>query len=326
MNLKLNELIDKKLFLLLERGIPITERPFLEIGNDLNLSEETVLDKIKQFNDSGLIRRFGAIFDNPRLGYRSALCAVKVDGGELDRVSDFLKQRPEITHCYIRDYDINLWFTFSCLNDCFEKNINEIKEYLSPNKLLFLPALKRYKISVIFDLGIKLNDQYIPNTNLDLDDTNIFDDLDKQLIRNLRNIPITERPFTKLSNILNIPKETVLEKINSWKKKYVLKRISIIPYHYKIGYKSNAMCVWKIDKDDVEEIGKVLSGRKEITHLYERTAYPEFPYNIYAMVHGNSHKVTTEIFHNISNELLLNNGTILFSTKEIKKTSLELFA
>ena len=77
---------------------------------------------------------------------------------------------------------------------------------------------------------------------------------------------------------------------------------------------------------NVVEIGKILSGKKEITHCYERTAYPEFPYNIYAMIHGNSHEITTKIFHDISEELSLDNGTILFSTKEIKKTSLELFS
>jgi siroheme decarboxylase len=326
MTLKLDKLIDKKLFVLLERGIPITERPFLEIGNELGLSEDEVLCKIKQFSDSSLIRRFGAIFDNPRLGYRSALCAVKIGDTDLNRIADYLKLRKEVTHCYIRNYDINLWFTFSCLDVRFDENMHEIKEFVLPNKLLFLPALKRYKISVIFDLGLNLNNESKLNSNLDINEINRFDELDKKIIKSLRNLQIAKNPFALLSEELNIPENTILDKIINWKNRYILKRISLIPYHYKIGYKSNAMCVWRVEQKNLGEIGKFLSSKKEVTHCYERTSYPEFPYNIYAMIHGNSHTITTKIFRNISKELSLNNGKLLFSTKEIKKTSLELFA
>ena len=85
------------------------------------------------------------------------------------------------------------------------------------------------------------------------------------------------------------------------------------------------MCVWKADAKNLDVTGKKIAEYREVSHCYERETTPEFNYNLYAMVHGNSYDDAIKTFKKISDSFTLNNGLPLLSTKEIKKTSLKLF-
>ena len=56
-------LLDKRLINLLQRGLPITERPFLEIAEQLNSSEDEVLERLNHLMSSKVLTRFGPMFD-----------------------------------------------------------------------------------------------------------------------------------------------------------------------------------------------------------------------------------------------------------------------
>lgn len=325
MKLALKTDIDKEVFLELEKGIPITERPFKRIGDSLNLQEEEVFNEIKKYYAKNLIRRFGGVFDINLIGYKSCLCAVKVDNNNLSYVSEHIKKIPHITHCYVRDYPINLWFTFSIHQNHFEKAINELKSFFEPDILLCLPAVKRFKTSVIFDLGLEkhtLDTAFL----LKSDSSNrYFTEDEKTLARKLWDFPIAINPFKEISKDLGLSSGFIIDKLEEWKKEKILKRIGIIPFHYNLGYKANIMCAWKVPQEKVDSIGLKVSENRNVTHCYERKTYPEFENNFYAMIHGSSLEEASKVFDDISKEINIENGIKLLSTKEIKKTSLKLF-
>ena len=101
----------------------------------------------------------------------------------------------------------------------------------------------------------------------------------------------------------------------------VLKRISVIIRHQQFGFKGNAMCVWKIPEKHIESIGKKLAEHSFVTHCYKRKENPDFPFNLYAMVHGETRKEVQEKFQELEKLEHIKNGQILYSVKELKKTS-----
>jgi len=322
----LNNEIDKNIFYALECGLPITDRPFATIGLNLGLSESKVLERYNYFLNQNIVRRFGGIFDHVRFGYTTTLCAVKVDINDIDKIKKYIDSISEITHCYIRSHAINLWFTFSAHKHDFKNKLNKIKAFFSPNEILCLTALNRYKISVIFDIGstnelIKQQRQIL-NFNGEIE---YLSEIEKQLVKKMWTVPAISKPFEFISQELDLDSNDALNILRKWKKAGVLKRIALVPFHYKLGYNGNIMCVWKVPTERINLIGRELSKLSEVTHCYERECYSEFDYNLFAMIHGNNYEETLINFQSISNRLSLTNGLPLLSTKEIKKTSLKLF-
>jgi DNA-binding Lrp family transcriptional regulator len=68
----------------------------------------------------------------------------------------------------------------------------------------------------------------------------------------------------------------------------VITRLGAIVNHHKLGFTANAMLVCKARKTRVIEIGEKLAGLNIVSHCYERKTFKNFPYNLFAMMHGRS--------------------------------------
>ena len=103
---------DRKILRAVQSRLPVDERPFLKLGQDLGLSEEEVLQRLAGLKSSGVIRRIGGNFDSRSLGFVSTLCAAKVPE---DKFQDFVaavNAYQGVTHNYRRAHAYNVWFTF----------------------------------------------------------------------------------------------------------------------------------------------------------------------------------------------------------------------
>ena len=65
--------LEKKVIASIQGDISITERPFLEIAENLGVPEETVLDTLRDLAERGIIRRFGATLRHQKSGSAKAL-------------------------------------------------------------------------------------------------------------------------------------------------------------------------------------------------------------------------------------------------------------
>ena len=83
----------------LQRGIPITPSPFAHLAEELGCNEADVIEFVARCRAEGIVRRFGAVFDTRRLGYRSALCAVHVPPDTLDAMAAKVVPLRGVTHC-----------------------------------------------------------------------------------------------------------------------------------------------------------------------------------------------------------------------------------
>jgi DNA-binding Lrp family transcriptional regulator len=102
--------LDRRLIDALQEGLPLVERPFLELGRDLGLSEEGVIARIRCLLDTGVLSRFGPLFDAEKMGGTFVLAAMAVPEAEFDRVAGLVNAHPEVAHNYARDHALNMWF------------------------------------------------------------------------------------------------------------------------------------------------------------------------------------------------------------------------
>ena len=68
-----------------------------------------------------------------------------------------------------------------------------------------------------------------------------------------------------------------------------------------------------------------MASFQEVTHCYRRDPAPTWPYNLYTMVHAADEATCHAIAKKISQATAVKDYTLLFSRKELKKTSMQYF-
>ncbi len=151
-------------------------------------------------------------------------------------------------------------------------------------------------------------------------------ELDKKIIASIQgDIPITARPYLEIAENLGISEEMLLERLKKLCDEKVMRRFGATIRHQKSGYEANAMVAWKVDEDRVDAVGEKMASFSSVSHCYRRNPKDDWPYNLYTMIHAKDEASCWEIARNISIETSIDNYTLLFSRKELKKTSMEYF-
>jgi len=152
---------------------------------------------------------------------------------------------------------------------------------------------------------------------------NIPDDLDMALISFLQaGIPIEADPYREISEKLGLSRQELLSRLKRLHEDGIIRRVgaSIVPS--KLGYEANGMIACEVSRDKISQIGEYLSSLKEITHCYERKTIPNiWNYNLFFMIHGLSRSSVEEYVSNLMKKLGIEKFEILFSVRELKKTS-----
>ena len=149
------EQTDIKLLTLLQKEIPLIPDPYAGIASmlDGSISRQEVLSRAAQWKESGMIRRISGFFDPGRLGYRSVLCAMTVAEEHLEEMADLLEGFPGITHNYLRDHTLNMWFTLSCRRqEDLDRVIGQLESSGLTDRVYRFERLRQFKIHAAFDV------------------------------------------------------------------------------------------------------------------------------------------------------------------------------
>ena len=315
-----------ELLALLQQGIPLCKRPFEALADEAGCDEADVIGFLEDCREQGLVRRFGAVFDTRRLGYRSALCAAAIPPSELDDIAARITSLSGVTHCYLREpshpspFTIpNLWFTLSYPADIFAAMADEVAARLRPHEVHVLPATKRYKVDVVFGAATRARDESVE------DDMPPITSSDRAIIRALQgDTEIRPDYFAALAAKLGMNEWDLLSTLEMWRRRGRLKRIGFLLAHRNAGWTANGMCCWRIE-GDTTAAGRALAACDEVTHCYERPEAPNFPFNLFAMIHARSPEEALGTFARLEEKCGLASGTMLVSTHEYKKTSMTFF-
>ncbi len=154
------------------------------------------------------------------------------------------------------------------------------------------------------------------------------DEIDRRLIvATQAGLPLVPRPYDALAERLGIASQEVKARLAAMLASGVIRRIGAVPNHYALGYRFNAMTVWDVADDVVDTLGEQVGALACVSHCYRRPRHlPDWPYNLFAMVHGRSRAEAEAGIAAIAAVL----GTdcraheALYSSRILKKTGLRL--
>jgi DNA-binding Lrp family transcriptional regulator len=150
----------------------------------------------------------------------------------------------------------------------------------------------------------------------------MFDARDFELLTEIQlGLPISPRPFHDIGLTLGMNETEVIDRLAGLKQAGLIKRLGVIVNHRQLGYRANAMTVWNIPDARVEEIGARISRASFVTLCYQRPRTPEWPYNLYCMIHGKDRDTVLRQIDRLSADCNLESfeRQILFSRRCFKQ-------
>ena len=318
---------DAQLLTLLQTGIPCVERPFAELAGTLAATEVAVLERIRQLKADKIIRQISAIFDTRSLGYESSLVAARIDPSRVDETAAIISQHPGVSHNYFRNHAFNLWYTIAVSplsKHGLKKTVEILHRKSGAESTRLLPTLKLFKIGVQFDFGVESDAPVYTEKNRATD--NALTPQDIQFVRIMqRDLPITPRPFVDYAKELGV----VLPELQAIHCRFLetgkMRRFAAVLHHRQAGFNANAMGVWVVPESESDRIGELMATFRAVSHCYRRPSYPDWPYNIFTMVHGKSQEECEQTLVAISEKTGIREYSALYSTKEYKKVRVRYF-
>ncbi|WP_011301128.1 Lrp/AsnC family transcriptional regulator [Cupriavidus necator] len=305
----------------IQRDLPLHPRPYRQLAGELGLCEHDLLSLLARDLGTGRISRIGAVFAPNVIGV-SSLGALAVEPAQLDRVAACVSTCSAISHNYARrGHRHNLWFVAGARDrDALDAVFADIaaRTGLTP---LDLPMEREYHI----DLGFSLRDSGSRQPRRatrtpgpvqpDADDWRLIAALESGL-------PLAPQPFHALALRTRIPLDRILERLAHWCESGVIRRLGVVLHHGRFGYQHNAMCVWDVPDSRVDAFGIRLSRMPGVTLCYRRTrSAPDWPYNLFAMVHARDAQASREALARINEQVGLSQlpGAVLVGTRCYKQ-------
>ncbi|MDZ7851667.1 MAG: AsnC family transcriptional regulator [Halomonas sp.] len=113
MNLDDLDGVDRHLINRLQDGLPLVERPYAAVAEELGIAEGDLLSRLARLREGGVLSRFGPMYHAERLGGGLTLAALAVPEVDFDRVSEAVNAFPEVAHNYRREHELNMWFVLA---------------------------------------------------------------------------------------------------------------------------------------------------------------------------------------------------------------------
>ena len=320
---------DAALLGVLQESVPFTQNPFADLGQRCGLPEEETLARVKALKEGKIIRQISAIFDTRSLGYASSLVAAKIAPEKLDAAVAVINSHPGVSHNYLRNHQFNLWYTIAVTPISklgLEGTVDLLHKLSCAETTRLLPTLHLFKIGVRFDVegSAKPGDQSAPaSTEANRSEARPLTEKEISFVRLMqRDIPIVPQPFVAVADELGISFDEAAAMHRDFLTSGRMRRFAAVLHHRKAGFGANAMGVWAGPQDDpaaLQKLGETMAGFRAVSHAYQRPSYPDWPYNLFTMVHGKSEEECEQTLAAISDATGITDRHALYSTKEFKK-------
>jgi DNA-binding Lrp family transcriptional regulator len=334
--------LDERLLDLAQADFPLTARSFEDLGRSLGIDGEACLERARRLRRDGYIRFFGPVVNTRSLGFHSALCAFRTPPERLEAAAEIVSGHPGVSHNYQREDVFNLWFTLAVPPHLdLQRDFEILKRRARPESALLLPALRTFKIRMVLQLGGPetstpeatrghgvggtQSDKHGAGSGGSTTTANLSETESEILSRAESGLELVAAPFEPVARELGLDVNKVLETLRSLMRRGVVRRFGVLLHHRKAGFAHNEMTAWSAPADQVVAWGERLAAEPRVSHCYERPAHAEWPFNIYAMIHGRDADETARLVEILRADLGAEPPRRLVSVREFKKVRLSYF-
>lgn len=146
---------------------------------------------------------------------------------------------------------------------------------------------------------------------------------DQRLVAAIQcGLPLVSRPFAEIGAHIGLSESETIERIQALLTDGTIKRLGVVVRHHELGYRANAMAVWDIPDDRVDELGRRIGSVDFVTLCYRRPRHlPDWPYNLFSMIHGQNRDAVLRNIERLIEQCGLGDipHEVLFSRRRFKQ-------
>ncbi|MCU7920846.1 MAG: Lrp/AsnC family transcriptional regulator [Candidatus Thiodiazotropha sp. (ex Dulcina madagascariensis)] len=309
-------------------GVPVAQRPFRQMAERLDADEEQVMATIQRLLDKGWLSRFGPLYNAERLGGDLVLAAMAVPEDCFQQVTESVNALPEVAHNYRRDHWLNMWFVLATDASAATAAAIDRIERETGIRVLAFPKEREFYLGLWFEIEDdgSFNTRSLPAA--DVSQSAPLDELDRRIIAETqRGLPLTHEPCETVAERIGCWPSDVVRRMDAMHESGIIRRLGVVPNHYRLGFKGNGMTVWNIPDEQLQKAGSRLGAMDYVSHCYARPRHlPDWPYNLFAMVHGRNRAEVMEKVAEMSDLLqpFSEGHEVLFSSAVLKKSGMRL--
>jgi DNA-binding Lrp family transcriptional regulator len=151
-------------------------------------------------------------------------------------------------------------------------------------------------------------------------------DIEKKIIASIQqDMPVTDRPYRDIARRIGVSEQDLLATLSRLCERGVIRRFGATLRHQRTGYPANAMAAWRVEESRIEDVGQTMAAFQQVSHCYRRNPTPQWPYNLYTMIHADDEAACRETARRMAQAAGVNECALLFSREELKKTSMVYF-
>lgn len=148
-----------------------------------------------------------------------------------------------------------------------------------------------------------------------------IDEKDRRILELVQgDLPSGTRPFDALAGRLGMETGEFITRLNSLRERGIIRSVKAILRHRHAGFSSGAMVVWAVPERDIEEVGKRIASRPEVSHCYERPGIGR--YSLFSMIHGKAESEVRRVIEEIAEDACISDYRVYWSLRELKKSSM----
>jgi DNA-binding Lrp family transcriptional regulator len=211
-------------------------------------------------------------------------------------------------------------------------HIQALTEMTACKKYLYLPSVRTFKRKVHFTMNAELPSkialsqpyEFSPQLSREI---SFPPEVQRQLMSELqKDLPLSPSPFIDITKRFAIDEEAFFHFLIYLKTSKKMSRFAGIVKHRNLGFTANAMVVWNLPNHLASRFGEHSAAYQEISHAYERLRSPEWPYNMYTMIHGTTQALIHRIIDELASKFTIHDYEVLYSGKEYKKQRVDYFS
>ena len=134
-----------------QHGFPLVPRPYKELAEKLDTSEEVILATLNKLKQNGFVSRVGAVFRANSIG-ASTLAAMSVPEEEIESIAAIINEYSEVNHNYKREHHFNLWFVLTASNEHELNAVLDDMEQKTGYTVMYLPMIEDFHIDLGFEI------------------------------------------------------------------------------------------------------------------------------------------------------------------------------
>lgn len=151
----------------------------------------------------------------------------------------------------------------------------------------------------------------------------LLDSIDRRLVSCIQaGLPLSQQPYAEVGKKLDLSEAEVMQRLQHLQEIGVIKRLGVVVRHRELGYRANAMVVWDVADNKIDEVGCLIRQFESVTLCYQRPRrLPDWSYNLFCMIHGHDRQTVLASLQQMIERYKLQDlrHEVLFSRRRFKQ-------